>query len=163
MGFSRVWYRGDREAHYKRTKAFVITDRPVYRPGQPVHLKAWLQQASYTPNSEASFVNQEIKVTIRGPQGTTLYNSAHRTDDFGGVTLDWTPPADARLGVYHIQIPRYGGGTFRLEEYKKPEFEVTIDGPPQSIRLGDTIAFTIKGQYYFGAPVTQGSVRRSHR
>ena len=35
-------------------------------------------------------------------------------------------PSDAALGVYRVFIPQQGGGSFRVEEYKKPEFEVSI-------------------------------------
>jgi len=159
LGFTRVWHPGPDRQVYNRTKAFIMTDRPVYRPGQPIHLKTWLQQASYEPGHDASFAGREITLRIKDPQGTTLYNGDHTTDAFGGVALDWTPPADARLGVYRVEVKRYGSSTFRLEEYKKPEFEVTVNGPAKSIRLGDTIAFTIKGAYYFGAPVAKGTVR----
>ena len=50
------------------------------------------------------------------------------------------------------------GGLFRVEEYKKPEFEVTVTPAKTQARLGDKITATIKARYYFGAPVAQGHV-----
>ena len=52
-----------------------------------------------------------------------------------------------------------GGGSFRVEEYKKPEFEVTVDAPAEPVMLGEKISATIKAKYYFGSPVTQAKVK----
>ncbi len=70
-------------------------------------------------------------------------------------------PADAPLGVYNLilQDRVYGGGSFRVEEYKKPEFEVTVDAPAEPVMLGEKIAATIKAKYYFGSPVTNAKVK----
>src|SRR5438105_3819381 len=63
------------------------------------------------------------------------------------------------LGVYQIFIPNVGGGNFRVEEYKKPEFEVTVEAPKAPVKLGDQITATIHAKYYFGAPVTKAMVK----
>ncbi|MCH7753452.1 MAG: alpha-2-macroglobulin, partial [Planctomycetes bacterium] len=52
-----------------------------------------------------------------------------------------------------------GGGSFRVEEYKKPEFEVTIEAPQEPVALGDKVTATIRAKYYFGSPVTQATVK----
>ena len=44
---------------------------------------------------------------------------------------------------------------FRVEEYKKPEFEVTVDAPTEPVMLGEKITATIRAKYYFGSPVDQ--------
>ena len=45
-----------------------------------------------------------------------------------------------------------------MEEYKKPEFEVTVDAPSEPVMLGETVTATVKANYYFGAPVTNAKV-----
>jgi uncharacterized protein YfaS (alpha-2-macroglobulin family) len=52
-----------------------------------------------------------------------------------------------------------GGGSFRVEEYKKPEYEVTVDAPAEPVKLGEKITATIRAKYYFGAPVTKATVK----
>jgi len=52
-----------------------------------------------------------------------------------------------------------GGGTFRVEEYKKPEFEVTVDAPDEPVMLGEKVEATITAKYYFGSPVTKAKVK----
>ncbi|MCA9049299.1 MAG: alpha-2-macroglobulin, partial [Planctomycetaceae bacterium] len=51
-----------------------------------------------------------------------------------------------------------GQGTFRVEEYRKPEFEVTIDAPDKPVMLGEKIQAKVNARYYFGAPVAEGTV-----
>ncbi len=56
-------------------------------------------------------------------------------------------------------VKQYGGGNFRVEEYKKPEFEVIVDAPEEPVMLGEKITATIEAKYYFGSPVTNAKVK----
>ncbi len=82
------------------------------------------------------------------------------TDAYGGLAGEFPLSKGATLGVYTSRSstgrqPQLGGGSFRVEEYKKPEFEVTVEAPKEPVTLGEKIKATIKAKYYFGAPVTQ--------
>ena len=68
-------------------------------------------------------------------------------------------PCSAPIRSGRDQEESPGGGNFRVEEYKKPEFEVTVDAPKEPVRLGDKIDATIKAKYYFGSPVTSAKVK----
>jgi hypothetical protein len=48
---------------------------------------------------------------------------------------------------------------FRVEEYKKPEFEVTVEPDKEQVKLGGQVTAKIRGKYYFGAPVTQAKAK----
>ena len=69
---------------------------------------------------------------------------------------------DAMLGSYQVILKRsgrfHGSGSFRVEEYKKPEYEVTIATAKDQVKLGDQMAVKINGRYYFGAPVVGAKV-----
>jgi hypothetical protein len=52
-----------------------------------------------------------------------------------------------------------GGQNFRVEEYKKPEFEVTVEPGKSHVRLGEKVSAIVKAKYYFGAPVTDATVK----
>ena len=58
-----------------------------------------------------------------------------------------------------MNIQQVGGEQFRVEEYKKPEFEVKVDAPTEPVMLGEKISATVKCNYYFGAPVTEAKVK----
>ena len=82
-------------------------------------------------------------------------------DAYGGFAGEFKVPPDAPLGVYRIShgdSSVYGGQTFRVEEYKKPEFEVKVEAPAEPVMLGEKITASIKAAYYFGAPVSKATV-----
>lgn len=159
LGFTNIWYQRYSDPVYQQQKTYVITDRPVYRPGQSVQFKIWLQQAKYDQPDQSPFANQAHTVEIRNPQGEKVFEKSFTTDRFGGLEGEWPLTDDAMLGSYQIFIPRFGGNSFRVEEYKKPEFEVTVDAPSEPVQLGETITATIRAKYYFGAPVVNARVK----
>ena len=110
------------------------------------------RQIRATDKSE--FANQTFNVEIHNPKGEKIFAKAFTADAYGGIEGEFDLPADATLGVYQLFVVNYGGGSFRVEEYKKPEFEVTVDAPNEPVMLGEKIKATIRAKYYFGSPVT---------
>jgi hypothetical protein len=159
LGFTNVW-RGQYYDHqYNETKVFTITDRPVYRPEQTVQFKFWVRHAKYDQADTSSFANKPFTVEIYNPRGEKIATQPHQADAYGGFEGEFELGSDAMLGQYQLLIPGQGGGHFRVEEYKKPEFEVTVDAPSEPVVLGEKIAATIRAKYYFGAPVTDAKVK----
>ncbi|MEJ5341776.1 MAG: MG2 domain-containing protein [Thermogutta sp.] len=167
LGFTGIWTGRYYDAEYRAIKVYPITDRPVYRPGHKVHYKFWIRQAQYDQPDTSPFAGQQVTLRLFDPKGQKLWEKQVKTDDYAGVEGEWDIPADATLGVYRIQVvdaqpvnPRFGGAaTFRVEEYKKPEFEVTVQAPEKPVALGEKIEATIQAKYYFGAPVTHARVK----
>jgi uncharacterized protein YfaS (alpha-2-macroglobulin family)/tetratricopeptide (TPR) repeat protein len=162
LGFSGVWYSPQQDQEYNQVKAIVITDRPVYRPGQPVKFKFWIRHAKYDQPDTSDFAGRQYPVVITNQLGEEVYNQVLKTDEFAGLEGEYLLPKDAKLGQFHVHVKNQqfgGGGTFRVEEYKKPEFEVNVEAPKDPVQLGEKITATIKAKYYFGAPVTQAKVK----
>ncbi|AMV17976.1 alpha-2-macroglobulin family protein [Planctomyces sp. SH-PL14] len=163
QGFSHVWYGQRHDEEYNETKVYGITDRPVYRPAQPVKFKFWIGQAKYDKDDKSLFAGDQVTVRIHDPQGQEVQKLDLKADEFGGVLGEYALPDEAKLGQYNLTLEkpnRYGGSvSFRVEEYKKPEFEVTVDAPDKPVMLGEKITATIKAKYYFGAPVVEGTVK----
>ena len=157
-GFSHVWYGQRHDPEYNQTKSFVITDRPVYRPGQKVHFKAWVRHAQYDKDDVSQYANKSISVWLDDPKGNRALSVTKKADQFGGIVGEYEIPADATLGQYHVGT-NWGGVHFRVEEYKKPEFEVSIEAPTEPVMLGEKITATINAKYYFGSPVTKATVK----
>jgi uncharacterized protein YfaS (alpha-2-macroglobulin family) len=159
LGFTGVWFGRVHDPEYHATKIFTITDRPVYRPAQTVHFKLWVGHAKYDQPDTSSFANQEFTVEITNPKGEKIFEKQYTTDAYGGIAGEFPLSASAPLGVYSVYIPQRGGGSFRVEEYKKPEYEVTVEAPKEPVRLGEVITANIQAKYYFGAPVTSAKVK----
>ncbi|MCC9609219.1 alpha-2-macroglobulin [Blastopirellula sp. JC732] len=158
MGFDGIWFGQRHDPEYNETKAFLITDRPVYRPDQTANFKFWIGHAQYDKEGPNPFANRQFRVQINDPQGEKVYEKHLTTDEFGGMVGEWPIPADAKLGSYSIYTD-HGGGSFRVEEYKKPEYEVKVDAPTEPVMLGEKIEATITAKYFFGAPVTNATVK----
>jgi len=164
---------------YVAAKAWGVTDRPVYRPGQVVHLKAWVRQARYDLDHVSLFGGREFELEIMDPAGKVTFTKKVRTDEFGGIDSEWQLGGQALLGGYSMRVfaadwnkpgrvevlkrTAIGYVSFRVEEYKKPEYEVVVEAPDEAAVLGDSIEATIKANYYFGAPVTNAQVKYTVR
>jgi hypothetical protein len=166
LGFQGVWDGKYYDAEYNAIKVFTITDRPVYRPAQKVNFKIWVRRAQYDMKDVSQFAKQSFPVEIFNPKGDKIFSETLATDEYGGLSGAYTLPADATLGQYRIHVQKQeksiqvsGGNTFRVEEYKKPEFEVTIDAPSEPVMLGEKITAKIKAKYYFGSPVVKATVK----
>ena len=161
LGFTGVWYGQHYDAEYNETKYFTMTDRPVYRPEQKVQFKIWANQAQYDREGNSPFAGQKFFVEICNPKNEKVFRGEYAADDYGGFNGEYVLPKDATLGMYNINLPDRGRsvGNFRVEEYKKPEFEVKVDSPKEPVMLGEKITATIEAKYLFGAPVKEAQVK----
>jgi uncharacterized protein YfaS (alpha-2-macroglobulin family) len=162
LGFTSIWTHGYHDSQYSATKAFFISDRPVYRPEQSVKWKFWVNKAQYDQDGKSQFAGRSFTIRINDPKGEKVVpDKAYKADDYGGIDGELTLPKDATLGVYSVQIVGGpgGGGSFRVEEYKKPEFEVKVQAPDEPVMLGEKITAKVEAKYLFGAPVTEAKVK----
>jgi hypothetical protein len=141
--------------------AYVYTDRPVYRPGHTVHIKAVVRRQKNDAIDLPEDNTLELKVTDADNKAVLTRNaqvSAH-----GTVTADLTLEADAGLGYYSVTIARNGQnageGSFYVEEYKKPEYQVTVKPAAPRVLQGNSIQATIEARYFFGEPVAGAKVK----
>lgn len=163
LGFNRVWYSQYHHQHYQQVKTYIVTDRPVYRPQQTVKFKFWVREARYDQGDVSIFANKAFTVKIADPQGNDVFETSGQTDEYGGLAGEFKLPAEAKLGQYSLSVNGanriQGSNHFRVEEYKKPEFEVTIETPDEPVQLGEKVTATIRAKYYFGAPVTNAKLQ----
>ena len=140
----------------------IYTDRPVYRPTHDVQFKGILRaQRAGELNLN---VPGPITVEVNDPNQKTVYQQKLELTRFGSFHGSLTLSPLAALGVYAITAhagDRSVQGNFEVQEYKKPEFEVSVStGKPRYLQ-GESIEATIEARYYFGAPVAQGKVKYS--
>jgi len=149
----------------EQTKVFSYTDRPVYRPGQTVHFKHLMrvQRGGMYEN----LPGRVVRVTVFDPQGEEIHTEELTTSEFGTLHGQLTLGEEPPLGVYSFilefpdddsWIPLSSGSQFRVEEYRKPEFEVTVAAAAAEARPGAEVPVDITAAYYFGAPVSDARV-----
>lgn len=163
LGFNHVWFNPFSDIRDVSSRAYIITDRPVYRPEQKVQYKVWVRRADYSKDDRGLFANKPFTVKLIDPLGNEVFKKNLTTDEFGAIQSEHALPKNAKLGQYQIEVSNGKDVSqflgFRVEEYKKPEFEVTVESPETPVQLGDKITAKIQAKYYYGAPVTQGTVK----
>ncbi len=157
----RSWYSSTTNPQsYNRQRTYCITDRPVYRPGDTVHYKFWIRDVNYENDDIGKYGDKSVTVKVNSARGKEIYKKTEKSDRWGGLSGQFTIPEDADLGNWTVHLDGYNGyQRFRVEEYKKPEYEVTVKAPEKPIVLGQPFKVKIAAKYYFGAPVTNARVR----
>ncbi|MBM4353180.1 MAG: hypothetical protein FJ109_05185 [Deltaproteobacteria bacterium] len=150
-------------------KGFLFADRPVYRPGDRVYFKAVVREQS--KGGYRNVAGRPYRVMVSTPQGTTLFDQRFKADMFGTVDGSLSLPEGAPLGYYYISVSggaqddRYvylsAGANFRVEEYKKPEFKVTVTPSADLAGVGDKVSARVEARYYFGGAVAGAKVTYS--
>jgi uncharacterized protein YfaS (alpha-2-macroglobulin family) len=148
------------EGSDRNLTSYIYTDRPIYRPNQKVYFKGILRRR--TKNGYEMLEGSTVNVTIEDFKDGKLSEQNLPLSSSGTFSGEVDIPAEAPLGTY--QITAYLGGAseshyFTVEEYKKPEYKVTVTGPKQFMRAGEKSRFTINARYFFGSPVAAGDVK----
>ena len=140
----------------------VTTDKPIYQPGQPLHIRALVFDIG-----KRAVANAEATLKITDPENTNVFETSLRTSRFGVATADWAIPENTRLGDYSIRIEMddeiygdsEGSQAVKISRYDLPNFAVSVK-PNRSYYLpGQNAAVEIRADYLFGQPVKRGQVK----
>lgn len=157
------WHDHGDLTDYHAQNTIGITDRPVYRPGQTVQMKIWAGESRYNLSDVSTYANKTADITIRDARNEIVFEKTGiPTDSYGGATFDYNLPDEATLGAYNITVTGgvpHANFSFRVEEYKKPEYEVIVEAPKEPVALGETFDVTVLAKYYHGAPVSEATVK----
>ena len=158
-------YTYDNNDNPNLIQVYSVTDRSVYRPTQRVYYRQLVMEhdgGNLKPVADAT-----VHVVINDPQGKIIYESDSTSSEFGTVKGEFDLSHNVLLGEYQISVTvpklergytQLGGNRFRVEEYKKPEFEVSVTTTADRIKLGETTTATVHASYYFGGPVPNAHV-----
>lgn len=138
------------------TRHTIFTDRGIYRPGQTVHVS--LLAYNVTKGVETAVdAGQNIIVNLYDANYNSIGEATVMTNEYGVAATEFTLPEKTLSGLFHIRTAS-GSESFRVEEYVRPTFEVSIPRPKINYRQGDTI--TVKGtaKAYSGAPLGNARV-----
>jgi len=139
---------------------YIYTDKPIYRPGHSVHLKAILRWRHH--DALAKFDRSEVEVVASDPNDKVVFRQQVKVDAFGAVNATFPVPATAALGNYALRIQSgefQAASGFEVQEYRKPEFEVIVTPASRFAIQGREAVVSIQARYYFGQPVANGQLR----
>ena len=149
---TRYYEKKDNETKYQ-----VYTDRSIYRPGQTVHVTA------------INFVNMkgiDTKVPVGRELGFRLCDAnwkevamkKAKVDEYGTASVDFELPQGGLTGMYHVSVNDQANRFFRVEEYKRPTFEITFPKVNEKYNWGDTVVVKATAKTYAGVPVQGAKV-----
>ena len=141
-----------------KLKTYAYTDRPVYRPGHTVHLKVVARREEN--DTLAMPEQQTFELRVNGPENKTVFDKTLPVSAHGTVAADLNLDTDAALGYYSFGLvgANQYAGSFYVEEYKKPEYQVTVKPATMRVLEGNPIQATIEARYFFGEPVSGAKV-----
>ncbi len=140
-----------------RTEALVYTDRSVYRPQQRIQWKA----VAYQMGEEAEagvLADHPLRVELLDANHQVVESVEVETNAFGAAAGVFDIPAGRLLGQWHLRTSLGGSTYVRVEEYKRPTFEVTVRDPEGPLRLNRPAELGGEARYYFGLPVVEAQV-----
>ena len=144
------------ERQYGTQRAEVFTDRSIYRPGQTVYATAVVWKELSATELEA-VADKSIKLELRDANYKVVAEQQVTTDRYGKCSTTFTLPMGKLNGRFTIRTSN-ASASFRVEEYKRPAFQVAFDEYQQHYEAGDTVRAKAKASSYAGVPVQSAKV-----
>ncbi|WP_265429353.1 alpha-2-macroglobulin family protein [Chryseobacterium sp. YIM B08800] len=141
-----------------RTKAQIFTDRAIYRPGQTVYFKVINTKIDNEIESVASNLKQ--KITLRDANNQEVSVQNFTTNEFGSYHGSFILPKGKLNGNFRIITDGNTSGYryIKVEEYKRPKFEVTFDPVEDEYKYGQTIELKGKAMMFSGVALSNTNV-----
>ncbi|NQT71458.1 MAG: alpha-2-macroglobulin [Chloroflexi bacterium] len=134
----------------KSLLVFLETDKPIYKPGQTIHIRVITLKSDLRP------LNETATIEVLDAKGIKIYRKVVETDEYGMATLDLPLSNEPNLGVWKINAAVAQSETqldVKVEEYVLPKYEVSVELPKEWYLVNEPIEGIIKAEYSFGKPV----------
>ena len=156
---SHYFYKYDHKPKpYERTIFF--TDRSLYRPGQTIQFKGICIAVDQERDNYKAIPGRTLTVELRDANNQKVEELRLRTNDYGSFSGSFTAPRDRLTGRMSLRTSSPGGnGNFNVEEYKRPKFEVKLEGPDEPAKLGKKVTLTGTATSYTGAAINDAKVK----
>lgn len=150
---TRYYEKKDNETKYQ-----VYTDRAIYRPGQKVHASAISYTVKKGLDASVPGKSMELKFVLSDANWKQVAEQKVTTDEYGTASVDFELPKEGKTGQYSISVNGTASEYFRVEEYKRPTFEITFPKVNEKYNWGDTVVVKATAKTYAGIPVQGAKV-----
>lgn len=138
-----------------KTKVSLFTDRGLYRPGQNVYVKGIVYDSE--KENQSVVANKTLTVILRDANHKEVATRDFTTNEFGSFHGEFTLPKYGLNGSFSLSAENETQ-YFRVEEYKRPTFNVEINSIKDEVAFGDTVTIKGKAQTFSGVPLQSGKV-----
>lgn len=150
---TRYYEKKDNETKYQ-----VYTDRALYRPGQKVHASAISYTVKKGLDACVPGKSMELKFVLSDANWKQVAEQKVTTDEYGTASVDFELPKEGKTGQYSISVNGTASEYFRVEEYKRPTFEIIFPKVNEKYNWGDTVVVKASAKTYAGVPVQGAKV-----
>ena len=150
---ARYYEKKDDEMKYQ-----LFTDRAIYRPGQKVHATSVSYIVKKGLDASVPGKSMELKFILRDANWKQVAEQKATTDEYGTASVDFELPQGGQTGMYHVSVNNRANSSFRVEEYKRPTFEITFPKVNEKYTWGDTVVVKASAKTYAGIPVQGAKV-----
>ena len=141
-----------------KTAYQLFTDRSIYRPGQKVHATAVSFIVKKGLDASVPGKSKELKFILRDAEWKQVAEQKATTDEYGTASVDFELPKEGKTGMFSISVNGQASEYIRVEEYKRPTFEITFPKVNERYTWGDTIVVKATAKTYAGVPVQGAKV-----
>ncbi len=135
----------------------IFTDRSIYRPGQTLYFKAIAY--SLSKKTDKVLTNKKITIDLIDVNGKTVQTKELTSNEFGSVSGEFILPSSGLNGYYTIRANRQFSNRFRIEEYKRPTFEVLIEQPKDEVKFDKEVQLEGEVKAYSGHGIANAKVK----
>ena len=150
---ARYYEKKDDEVKYQ-----LFTDRAIYRPGQKVHTTAVSYIVKKGLDASVPGKSMELKFILRDANWKQVAEQKATTDEYGTASVDFELPKEGQTGQCSISVNGTATEYVRVEEYKRPTFEITFPKVNEKYTWGDTVVVKASAKTYAGVPVQGAKV-----
>ena len=143
------------------TTIVLVTDRGIHRPGQLVFYKGIACSVDRAARGTKPLVKRAVTITLRDANGREVAKVEHETNAFGSFhgTIPIATAALPGQWLLAAETAGFSGGVgVRVEEYKRPKYQVELQAPSEAVKLGAAVAIPGKAATYTGLPVAGAKV-----
>ncbi|HYX28246.1 MAG TPA: MG2 domain-containing protein, partial [Pyrinomonadaceae bacterium] len=146
----------------RAVSVMVSTDKPLYQPGQTLHARVLMFDAS-----RHAIAGGKATLKVSDPESTMTFRADIESSRFGVASVDWPIPENTRLGDYRVEVnldddkfeDSYGATTVKISRYDLPNFTVNVKPDRPFYLAGQNADVEVRADYLFGQPVKRGHVR----
>jgi len=142
----------------EETKCLLTTDKPLYQPGQTIHIRALvLKKPHMKPLAEEDFL-----LEVLDSKGNKVFKKAEKTNAYGVGYATFTLANQINMGNYTV-VATAGDNrmekTVEVKRYVLPKFKVEVELKKDSFVPGEEVSGSLTARYFFGKPVAGGRAR----
>lgn len=158
-----------KEARGDSLRWFVFDDRRMYRPGEEVHFKGWLRRVGHGKGGDVSLLDSgpaNVEYVLKDSRGNDILKGEARINALGGFDSSFKLPPTMNLGFAQLHLKANTSAysdqehyhALQVQEFRRPEFEVTAQGSDGPHFVGGSANATVKASYYAGGGLNNAEV-----